>query len=49
MAGKKYTRVRSHIRRPRKESKPRGGGSPIQRIVEAEAENTIKGKQRKIS
>ena len=51
MAGKKYTRVRAHIRRtPAKKAKSKDNDmSPIERIVQAETENIIKGRQRKIS
>ena len=46
--GEKITRVRAHSRRKQKESKPKKNKSPIQRIVNAEADNIVKGKRRKI-
>ena len=50
MAGKKYTRVRAYIRRTPRKTKPKDDNmSPIERIVQAETENIIKGRQRKIS
>jgi len=48
MAEKKYTRVREHIRITKK-AKPKKDISPLRKIVNAEADNIIKGKQRKIS
>ena len=46
--GEKITHVRAHIRRTRKKRKSEKNVSPIQRIVNAEADNIAKGKRRKI-
>jgi len=48
MAEKKYTRVREHIRITKK-AKPEKDISPLRKIVDAEVNNIIKGRQRKIS
>ena len=46
--GEKITRVRAHDRRTPKERKQKKNESPIQQIVNAEADKIIKGKRRKI-
>jgi hypothetical protein len=52
MAGKKFTRVRAHIRRSRRtpeKTTSKEDKSPIERIVDAEVDAIIRGRQRKIS